>query len=375
MAGAASLASVGIGAPGAAAAPSPTAGAFTPVLNPSPSSGNVWDRVAECESNGNWSINTGNGYYGGLQFWHPTWKSFGGQEFAPYAHQASKIQQITIAQRVLQSQGPGAWPVCSVRAGLTMENGSAPYPGQPSPTPPAASGTWYVSVSAGANIRAGAGTHFAVVGGAARGTKITGTMSNGWVKLADGRGWISGTTLSTTPPGSSPAPAPTPPPADPGVSTWRVQAPAGANIRSGPSLQHSVVGAVAHRTVITGTMSNGWVKLSDGRGWISGTILQAESGSGGGGAQMAPLVLDGSRGPLTIKAIQHWVGVSQSGVWNQSTIRALQAKVGTSVDGSWGPASQAALQNFLGMTRDGSTYMNHRTVLELQRWLNANVIG
>ena len=88
----------------------------------------VWDRVADCESSGNWAINTGNGYYGGLQFSSPTWLGFGGAKYAAYAHQASKPAQITIAQAVLKVQGPGAWPVCSVRAGLTVENGLAVNP-------------------------------------------------------------------------------------------------------------------------------------------------------------------------------------------------------------------------------------------------------
>ncbi|MEO6018877.1 MAG: transglycosylase family protein [Knoellia sp.] len=83
----------------------------------------VWDRVATCESGGNWSINTGNGYYGGLQFSYSTWKAFGGQRYATTADRASKAQQIDVAQEVLKVQGPGAWPVCSVRAGLTRENG------------------------------------------------------------------------------------------------------------------------------------------------------------------------------------------------------------------------------------------------------------
>lgn len=85
----------------------------------------VWDRVAACESSGNWSINTGNGYYGGLQFSLSTWRFFGGTEYAAYPHKATKEQQIAIARRTLAGQGPGAWPVCSVRAGLTKDNGGA----------------------------------------------------------------------------------------------------------------------------------------------------------------------------------------------------------------------------------------------------------
>ncbi|MFI6639239.1 transglycosylase family protein [Streptomyces sp. NPDC050504] len=73
-----------------------------------------WDRVAQCESGGNWSINTGNGYYGGLQFSPSTWAAYGGTAYAPNAHQASKSQQIRIAEKVLAGQGKGAWPSCGV---------------------------------------------------------------------------------------------------------------------------------------------------------------------------------------------------------------------------------------------------------------------
>ncbi|MEE1824375.1 transglycosylase family protein [Streptomyces sp. BE20] len=79
----------------------------------------TWDKVAQCESTGNWSINTGNGFYGGLQFTSSTWAEFGGTSFAARADLATKDQQIAIAEKVLAVQGPGAWPVCSVQAGLT----------------------------------------------------------------------------------------------------------------------------------------------------------------------------------------------------------------------------------------------------------------
>ncbi|MGB3663883.1 transglycosylase family protein [Mycolicibacter algericus] len=71
-----------------------------------------WDRVARCESGNNWGINTGNGYHGGLQFSPSTWSSNGGGKYAPVAHQASREQQIAIAENVLATQGRGAWPVC-----------------------------------------------------------------------------------------------------------------------------------------------------------------------------------------------------------------------------------------------------------------------
>jgi len=78
----------------------------------------VWDRVAQCESGGNWSANTGNGYYGGLQFSRRTWNSFGGVAYASTANHATQSQQITIAEKILRAQGWKAWPTCSVRAGV-----------------------------------------------------------------------------------------------------------------------------------------------------------------------------------------------------------------------------------------------------------------
>ena len=93
--------------------------------SPASASGTVWDRVAACESSGNWAINTGNGYYGGLQFSASTWAAYGGTRYGAQANWASKAAQIAIAQRVLGGQGPGAWPVCGRQAGLTRASGAA----------------------------------------------------------------------------------------------------------------------------------------------------------------------------------------------------------------------------------------------------------
>jgi hypothetical protein len=93
-----------IGAPLAAA---PAASADT--------GGTVWDSLAQCESSGNWAINTGNGFSGSLQFTPGTWRSFGG---TGVAHHASREQQIVVAERVLAKQGWGAWPACSRKLGL-----------------------------------------------------------------------------------------------------------------------------------------------------------------------------------------------------------------------------------------------------------------
>ncbi len=104
-------------------------GIVLPLLGPGTAeaaSGTTWDRVAGCESGGDWSINTGNGNYGGLQFTQQTWAAFGGTAYAPRADLASRAEQITVAEDVLARQGPGAWPVCSVRAHLTRGGQGAP---------------------------------------------------------------------------------------------------------------------------------------------------------------------------------------------------------------------------------------------------------
>ncbi|RSN25328.1 transglycosylase [Streptomyces sp. WAC 05977] len=94
------IAGVAVGAPLAIAA--------------TPASATNWDAIAQCESSGNWSTNTGNGYYGGLQFSPSTWRAYGG---TGSAHTASREQQIAVAERVLQGQGIGAWPHCGKKGG------------------------------------------------------------------------------------------------------------------------------------------------------------------------------------------------------------------------------------------------------------------
>ena len=77
-----------------------------------------WDRLAQCESGRRWHINTGNGYYGGLQISSSTWRAYGGRKFAYQANRATRLQQIRIAERIKNGQGWGAWGACSYRAGL-----------------------------------------------------------------------------------------------------------------------------------------------------------------------------------------------------------------------------------------------------------------
>ncbi|MBW3083828.1 hypothetical protein KEM60_00006 [Austwickia sp. TVS 96-490-7B] len=92
----------------------------------------VWDRVAACEAGGNWHINTGNGFYGGLQFTVQSWNGAGGSAYASRPDLATREQQIAVGRKLLALQGPGAWPSCSIKAGLTRDNGGV---GAPAPAP------------------------------------------------------------------------------------------------------------------------------------------------------------------------------------------------------------------------------------------------
>lgn len=98
-----------------AATPTPVVSSNPTVQAPAVSGGSIWDSIAQCESGGNWSINTGNGFYGGLQFTLSSWQAVGG---TGYPNDASRSEQIMRAQILQSEQGWGAWPVCSVEVGL-----------------------------------------------------------------------------------------------------------------------------------------------------------------------------------------------------------------------------------------------------------------
>lgn len=114
-------------------------------LAASTSSGDsAWDKLAACESSGRWSVNTGNGYYGGLQFKQSTWAEYGGLAYAPRANEASRADQIAVARKVLVGQGWRAWPSCSRKTGVnqipvsTVADGKS-TPSTPAPATPASS--------------------------------------------------------------------------------------------------------------------------------------------------------------------------------------------------------------------------------------------
>ncbi|MEV6754124.1 transglycosylase family protein [Streptomyces sp. NPDC051214] len=106
----------------APAAPLPGAGAAVGALDCS-RSGGPWDCLAHCESTGRWHVNTGNGFYGGLQFRQSTWEEHGGLKYAPRADLATKKEQIKVAEAVVRNQGWNAWPVCSKKIPKEIRDG------------------------------------------------------------------------------------------------------------------------------------------------------------------------------------------------------------------------------------------------------------
>ncbi|MFB6846185.1 transglycosylase family protein [Streptomyces sp. NPDC056373] len=172
--------------------------------NASAATTSEWDTVAQCESGGDWSINTGNGYYGGLQFSASTWAAYGGTQYASTADKAGKDQQIQVAEKVLASQGKGAWPVCgkglsgaSTGGGSSSDSGSSSQsqqsqqstesrqteqqPASRSDERPAAKKT--VTTPTGKKVKKGDGEYKVVKGDTLSSIAADKKVKGGWEKL------------------------------------------------------------------------------------------------------------------------------------------------------------------------------------------------
>ncbi|MGK4584468.1 transglycosylase family protein [Kitasatospora sp. HPMI-4] len=250
----------------------------------------TWDKVAQCESGGDWGINTGNGFYGGLQFTSSTWAAFGGTQYAPQANQATKAQQIAVAEKVLASQGPGAWPVCSVKAGLTKGGAAAQVDtSAPAAAPSTAATTAPKTAQAPAAKRQSAP---AAAGQATNGTKYTvvdgdwlssiatkNSVDGGWQKLYDlnrsvltqgpdvifpGQQLALGGTATAAPQQDAPKPAPkqssspsTPAPA-PAPAPAKPAAPAAPATGSKAAAINFALSKVGQAYVYGGSSDGGW---------------------------------------------------------------------------------------------------------------------
>ncbi|MCW2676907.1 MAG: hypothetical protein JWR70_1947 [Modestobacter sp.] len=155
-----------------------------------------WSGVAQCESSGNWSINTGNGFYGGLQFTQSTWAGFGGTAYAPRADLATPAQQAAVAEKVLAGQGIGAWPVCGKHlTGGTTTVAPAPAPASPAPrhaspqtAPPAqqaapATAPRHAAPEPAAPQHTAAGTYVVTSGDTLSGIAASHGVAGGWQAL------------------------------------------------------------------------------------------------------------------------------------------------------------------------------------------------
>ena len=291
----------------------------------------VWDRVAQCESSGNWSINTGNGYYGGVQFSLSTWAAFGGREYAYYPHHASKAQQIAIARRTLYVQGPGAWPTCSVKAGLTKENGGADRYAQP------------IEDGGGSTPAPAPSDELTVNGDLDRPTIIA---MQKWVGTNPDGIWGPATTRA-------------------------LQTKVGAVVTGYRDRQTTV----RVQTVVGATPDGVWGPKTTSA--LQTFLLNGAPSSPAPAPAPAPdpapapgddLVVNGTLDRPTIIAMQRWVGTNADGVWGPATTRALQAKVGASVDGVRGPGTTRAVQRTVGATADG--IWGPATTRALQTYLN-----
>ncbi|WP_369036910.1 transglycosylase family protein [Streptomyces adonidis] len=174
----------------------------------SAASGTTWDRVAECESGGAWSANTGNGFFGGLQLTQADWEAYGGLTYAPSADQASRSQQIAVAEGVLADQGAGVWEACALLSGLGKdttaanvdtgvaaeeEGGASSATSTPTPTPtPAPTSTPGSSASAPKSTSASASP-----------TPESTSSSSPSVKAATGSTGSTGSTPSSSSSGST----------------------------------------------------------------------------------------------------------------------------------------------------------------------------
>ena len=310
--------------------------------------GGVWDQVAQCESGGNWSINTGNGYYGGLQFSPRTWKAFGGQEFASNANQATKSEQIAIAQRTLQQQGPGAWPTCGQRAGLTKSNGGADSNAQPGDREDSASRD-EVRTSPGA---------LAVDGkfGAATTRSLEawiGVSQDGSLSSSDIRALQSKVGAS---------------------ADGKIGAETTAKLRAVMGLGGN--GAWDFRSnyatvkALQGFLNSGAPATSAPA--AAAPAAPKPSAPAPSAPRSGTLVVDGKFGPATTRALEAWVGVSQDGSLSTSDIKALQSKVGAEADGKIGAETTAKLRAAIGHGSNGvwDFRTSYSTVKALQQHLN-----
>ncbi|MGP5129898.1 transglycosylase family protein [Brachybacterium tyrofermentans] len=311
-----------------------------------------WDSVAACESGGNWSINTGNGYYGGLQFSAQTWAAFGGTQYASTADQASKSQQIAIAEKVLAEQGAGAWPNCG--GGLTGGADTSNAPSADSSDSDSTSARESEQKADRSSDRKPA--------------EKQGDWScngDGIADNCDDNGFTKETEQK-----QQEAPK----------QTEQKQ-------QEAPKQQAQKPAAPAEKQGDWSCDGDGIADNCDDNGFTKETEQkqQAEKPAAPAEAPKQPdagsqatadlsvagtLDVDGKMGTNTVTALQDWLGVEQTGEMNEETTLALQGWAKTDQDGKIGENTVAGLQHEIGATQNGSDEIDGDTVKVLQTFLN-----
>ncbi|MGP9846047.1 transglycosylase family protein [Brachybacterium sp. 107] len=309
-----------------------------------------WDSVAACESSGDWSANTGNGYYGGLQFSQQTWDAFGGSQYASSADQASKSQQIATAEKVLAQQGKGAWPTCGVSLTGGADTSSAPSADNSSSTS-----------SRKADQKADRSSE-------RKPAEKQGDWScngDGIADNCDDNGFTKKTEQK-----QQEAPK----------QTEQKQ-------QEAPKQQAQKPAAPAEKQgdwscdgdgIADNCDDNGFTKKTEQKQQAEKPAAQPEAPkqSDAGSHATADLSVagtldvDGTMGTDTVTALQDWLGVDQTGEMNEETTLALQAWANTDQDGTIGEDTVAGLQHEVGATQNGSDEIDGDTVEVVQTFLN-----
>ena len=270
-----------------------------------------WDEVAACESGGDWSINTGNGYYGGLQFSQESWEAVGGTQYAERADLASKDQQIAAAEVLLAEQGPGAWPTCGVALSGGADTGGAPEGGG--------------SEDEGQDQQQ---------------EESQQQEPEQQEESQQQEPEQQEESQQQEPQGSD----------DEGQAEQRPEEDQAnrSEQREAPQPENSDEGQTSEQDA------------------------QEPGPKASGGLSVAgTLEVDGKMGPDTITSLQDWLNIEQTGELDEPTVLALQDWVGAEQDGKIGPETMAGLQHEVGAHQNGADEIDDEDTVEVvQAFLN-----
>ncbi|MFD1835509.1 transglycosylase family protein [Brachybacterium rhamnosum] len=323
------------------------AGAFAAAPAQQADAAGGWDQVAQCESSGNWSTNTGNGFYGGLQFTKSTWQGYGGGQYASTADKATKSQQIAVAEKVLAGQGAGAWPNCGKYLTGGADTSSSPSSDSSSSDSDSSKSSDSSSSSSSESRSSESKSD--------RSTERTSTSSSSEKKSTEKQGdWScdgDGIADNCT---------------DNGFTKKTGKKSTSSESTSAKKSTSSEKKSTSSEKKSTSSKKSTSESTSSKKSTSS-----SKSAVGNPDLQVAgTLEVDGKMGPKTITALQDWLGVEQTGELDETTTKALQAWVKTDQDGVIGKDTVKGLEHEVGASHTGSDEVDGSTVKVLQAFLN-----